>query len=26
MHDTLKPGIQHEFSYEVPGNKIVPAL
>ncbi len=26
MHDTLKPGIQHEFSYEVPGDKTVPAL
>ena len=26
MHDTLKPGIRHEFTYRVPDDKIVPAL
>jgi fluoroacetyl-CoA thioesterase len=26
MRDTLKPGITHEFSYEVPSDKTVPAL
>jgi fluoroacetyl-CoA thioesterase len=26
MRDTLKPGIRHEFTFEVPENKTVPAL
>jgi fluoroacetyl-CoA thioesterase len=26
MRDTLKPGIRHEFTFEVPGSKTVPAL
>lgn len=26
MKDTLKPGIEHQFSFRVPGTKTVPAL
>jgi fluoroacetyl-CoA thioesterase len=26
MRDTLKPGIRHEFTFEIPDSKTVPAL